>query len=212
VYAIGPEQHLAAAYYRNTIVHFFTTGAIAELGLAAAAHAQSDPLDVFWDTVRRTRDMLKFEYFFAERDEFRAELRAELEASFPDWEQAVANGDATSVLRGLLPATSSWVLRPVFEAYLVLADALVDVDFRRDADKDSLVTAALALGAQYRAQGAIKSPEAVSTALFNNAMRLASNRDLVVGGDLTRLHAREAFASDLREVVRLVGEAEELRG
>ena len=73
------------------------------------------------------------------------------------------------------------------------------------------MAAALALGAQYRAQGVIKSPEAVSTVLFNNATRLASNRDLVAGGDLTRLHAREAFASDLREVVRLVGEAENLR-
>ena len=29
VYAIGPDQHLTAAYYRNTIIHFFVTGAIA---------------------------------------------------------------------------------------------------------------------------------------------------------------------------------------
>ncbi|HHC07728.1 MAG TPA: glycerol-3-phosphate acyltransferase, partial [Actinobacteria bacterium] len=33
VYAVGPEQHLAAAYYRNTIIHFFVTAAIAEVAL-----------------------------------------------------------------------------------------------------------------------------------------------------------------------------------
>ena len=212
VYAIGPDQHLAAAYYRNTIVHFFTTGAIAELGLGAAATAESDPLTVFWETVRRIRDLLKFEYFFAERDEFRAEVAAELEALVPGWEDSVTAGDAVSVLRSLLPSASSWVLRPVFEAYLVLADALVDVDFRRDADEDSLVTAALALGTQYRAQRAIQSPEAVSTVLFDNAMRLARNQGLIAGGDLSTLSARETFAIELRQMVELVVEVEQLRG
>jgi glycerol-3-phosphate O-acyltransferase len=154
---------------------------------------------------------LKFEYFFAERDEFRLEMTAELEASVPGWEAAVASGDGASVLRSLVPSASSWVLRPVFEAYLVLADALVDVDFRRDADEDRLIDAALALGAQYRAQRAIRSPEAVSTVLFKNAMRLAANRDLLSGGDLSRLEEREAFAADLGSMVGLVGDVERLR-
>ena len=35
VYSVEPEQHLAAAYYRNTIIHFFTTGAIARASAAA---------------------------------------------------------------------------------------------------------------------------------------------------------------------------------
>ncbi|MFP8881329.1 MAG: 1-acyl-sn-glycerol-3-phosphate acyltransferase, partial [Myxococcota bacterium] len=36
VYRIGAEQQLAAAYYRNTIIHFFVTSAIAELALLRA--------------------------------------------------------------------------------------------------------------------------------------------------------------------------------
>jgi len=102
-------------------------------------------------------------------------------------------------------------LRPVFEAYLVLADALVDVDFRRDALKDELVAAALALGTQYRLQRTIRSAEAVSTVLFHNAMHLAGNRELLSGGDLATLQAREEFASDLGAVVELLGEVERLR-
>src|SRR2546428_9305031 len=44
VYLIGPEKHLIASYYRNTIIHFFVNGAIAELALPRAAGAgAADP-------------------------------------------------------------------------------------------------------------------------------------------------------------------------
>ena len=39
LYEIGPEQHLAAAYYRNSIIHFFVNGAVAELALLADTEA-----------------------------------------------------------------------------------------------------------------------------------------------------------------------------
>jgi glycerol-3-phosphate O-acyltransferase len=213
VYTIGTDQHLSAAYYRNTIVHFFTTGAIAQVALAAAAAAKTDPLDAFWETVRSLRDLLKFEFFFPERDEFRAEVAAELTASEPDWEQLVATGGAGQVLRGVHPAAASWVLRPILEAYRVLADALVDVDFRRDANPDALVEAALALGNQYRLQRIIRSPEAVSTVLFGNAIHLAGNRDLMDGSQsLDRFQERQAFADELGSVLGLLGDIEAAGG
>ena len=77
VYAIGPDQHLAAAYYRNTIIHFFVNAAIAELSLVRAASA-ADPIDAFWQEAMRLRDLLKFEFFFADKEAFRDELRREL--------------------------------------------------------------------------------------------------------------------------------------
>ncbi len=209
VYAI--EQPLAAAYYRNTIVHFFTTAAIAELALAAASAVEDDAGGAFWSAVRTVRDLLNFEFFFAEREEFRAELAAELEASAPGWRDELNAGSAEAVLRRLSPAASPWVLRPVFEAYMVLADALVDFDFRRDVAADELVEAALALGAQYGAQRRIRSPEAVSTVLFHNAVGLARNRGLLTGGNLDRLAAREAFAAEVAGVLALVERVEEIR-
>ena len=36
LYTISPDQHLNAAYYRNTMIHFLTTGAIGELALLRA--------------------------------------------------------------------------------------------------------------------------------------------------------------------------------
>ena len=41
VYRIGPEQQLKAAYYRNSIIHFFLNPAILELSLLAAAETES---------------------------------------------------------------------------------------------------------------------------------------------------------------------------
>jgi glycerol-3-phosphate O-acyltransferase len=211
VYAVGTDQHLAAAYYRNTIIHFFTTGAIAELGLAAAM-GSDDPVGTFWDRVAAIRDLLKFEFFFSERDEFRAEVAAELEASVAGWEEMLEGGHATEVLRALHTSVSRWVLQPILEAYLVLADALVDVDFRRDADPKMLTEQALAIGRQYTAQREIASPEAVSTVLFDNAMGLARNRSLLNGGSLERLSEREAFSGEMQAMLELVELVDAIRG
>lgn len=211
VYSIGPEQHLAAAYYRNTIIHFFTTAAIAELGLAAAVGA-ADPVAAFWDSVARARDVLKFEFFFSERDEFRAEVAAELESSVPGWEEMLEEDKAEEVLTALHPSSSRWVLQPILEAYLVLADALVDVDFRHDAIADDVAERALAIGHQYAAQRVIASPEAVSTVLFDNAIRLARNRGVLAGGSLDRFHERQEFAAEMRLMVGLVEQVAEIRG
>ena len=203
VYAIGTDQHLAAAYYRNTIVHFFTPGSIAELALLAAAEAE-DPT-AFWPEVAALRDLLKFEFFFAEKEKFRQEVAAEVGYHDPDWEQKLVAGEGLTVLRRFRPHTAHRVLRPVFEAYLLVADTLVARDYRGDVDAKRLLADTLALGAQYRAQKRIRSPEAVSTALFDSAIRLAANRGLLAGGDVARLAERQAFASELRAIVERIG-------
>src|SRR6185369_6015546 len=88
VYAIGPDQHLTAAYYRNTIIHFFVNAAIVELALLAAAEeGVADPEKEFFDEAYRIRDLLKFEFFFSPRDEFRRELVEEIAVRQPGWQE-----------------------------------------------------------------------------------------------------------------------------
>ncbi|OFW65918.1 MAG: hypothetical protein A2Z12_08020 [Actinobacteria bacterium RBG_16_68_21] len=203
VYAVGTGQELAAAFYRNTIVHFFVTGAITQVALAAAA-ASAEPSEEFWATVWSLRDLVKFEFFFAEREEFRDEVAAEVARHSPDWEQEISAGMADDVLRRMRPVSAPWVLLPILEAYLVVADALVTADFRRDVDTKELSAISLALGEQYRAQRRIRSAEAVSTVLFEGAIRLAANRGLLTGGDVARLREREAFAAEIRAAVEMV--------
>jgi glycerol-3-phosphate O-acyltransferase len=209
VYAVGAGQHHAAAYYRNTIVHFFTTAAITEVAVAAAAES-GDPVAVFWSTVWSLRDLLKFEFFFSERDEFEAEIAREMALHDPGWEADLATG-TLDLQRSFRPSAAPWVLRPIFEAYLVVADALVERDFRRAADPKDLIKAALALGDQYRAQRRIVGAEAVSTVLFESAIRLADNRGLLAAVGVERLTEREGFATEIRGILATISVIEERR-
>jgi glycerol-3-phosphate O-acyltransferase len=93
VYAIGDDQHLTAAYYRNTIVHFFVSSAITELALLRTAEDDvADRPEELWAEVLRLRDLLKFEFFFADKEEFRDEIRRELTLRDEGWEARLAVG------------------------------------------------------------------------------------------------------------------------
>ena len=201
VYAVGPEQALKAAFYGNTIVHFFIDTAIAEMALASAV-GEDEPLEAFWEAVWQIRDLLKFEFFFPERDEFATVIAADLDDHAPGWQERLGGeGGPGEVLRSVSPHAAHWVLRPILESYMLVADALVEVDPRRDADRKALVKSCLALGEQYRLQQRIGSAEAISTVLFDHAIALADNRGLLEGGDVGRLREREAFADEIRDLV-----------
>ena len=97
VYLIQPEQRIAAAYHRNGILHFFVLPAIVDL-------ATADDAGALHDEALALRDLFKFEFFFAEKGEFLAEVDAE----------AAANDR---------PVTAPF-LRPFLEAYWATAEAL----------------------------------------------------------------------------------------
>ncbi len=212
VYSIEPEQHLAAAYYRNTIIHFFVNGAIAELALMAAAETEGDRAEAFWDEVMALRDLLKFEFFFSDKDEYRDEIRAEIADHRPDWEQALAGGreEVLDLVRAFDPFSAHWVLRPFLDGYQVIADALVAHDYREDIDEKPFLNECMALGKQYRLQHRIRSAESVSTVLFGTAMRLARNRGLLDAGGPERLEQRNASSTEISRMVRHIDAIEAL--
>ena len=206
VYAIGQEQHLAAAYYRNTVIHFFVNAAILELALQGAATADGDVSEKFWSETARLRDLLKFEFFFADRETFRAEIEEELALQAPQWRDQFAQGrdGVRDLLRRLQPLTSYLVLRPFVEAYQVVADALVSLaqgDVPPDAE---LLRRCLGLGKQYHLQKRIRNGESVSNVFFATGLRLARNRGLTQGGGPDVIEKRAAFATELRDTVRRI--------
>jgi len=212
VYSIEPEQHLSAAYYRNTIIHFFINGAIAELALLAASDADGDRQAAFWDEVMKLRDLLKFEFFFPEKDEFREEIRGEIVYHRGDWEQSLKQGreEVLDLVRAFDPYRAHWVLRPFLEAYRVVADALETADYQADIEEKPFLADCIALGKQYRLQHRIESAESVSTFLFDTALRLAKNRGLLEGGGPERLEERRRFASEIGSVIRHIDGIEAL--
>ncbi|MGH7893684.1 MAG: 1-acyl-sn-glycerol-3-phosphate acyltransferase, partial [Candidatus Binatia bacterium] len=203
VYAIGPDQHLTAAYYRNTIIHFFVNGAIAELALLRATEDDArDFRGEFWNEALRLRDLLKFEFFFAERERFRRELRDEVAFHDPNWERAVDGGPPSiqSVLRRFRPFNAHRVLLPFFEAYQVVGDALERAT--SSIDEPAFLEGCMALGVQYRLQGRIRSGESVSKVLFETALRLAKNRGLLDPASPDVATRRSAFATEIRAAIR----------
>lgn len=207
VFAIGSDQHLAAAYYRNTIIHFFVNGAIAELALLRAA--ESDPEDrkaEFWNAAMRLRDLLKFEFFFADKDAFRAELREEIGIHDGEWEWRLG-GDATetlALLRRFRPFLSHRVLRPFIEAYRVVFDTLERRTGDAPIDSAAFLSECLARGKQYLLQRRSRSAESVSRVLYEAALELARNQRLVDpdGPELTE--RRAAIAAEMRELLRRI--------
>jgi glycerol-3-phosphate O-acyltransferase len=175
-----------------------------------ATAGEPEPVESFWDEVWALRDLLKFEFFFSEREAFRSEIAEDLDDHAPGWQEALTGADRMSVLRLIRPNAAHWVLRPILEAYLLVADALVEADYRRDVDKRALVKTCLALGEQYRLQKRIASAEAISTVLFDHAISLADNRGLLTGGGPDRLTERQAFAIEIRRRVERVAEVEKI--
>jgi glycerol-3-phosphate O-acyltransferase len=208
VYSIGPDNELVAAFYRNGVIHWFVNRSIAELALVRAAEEEpdSDPIDVAWNEAFRLRDVLKFEFFFAGKERFREEMRAELALIEPAWHKA---GDVTlaDVGRALAESgalTAHRVLASFLEAYHVVAECLAAHDPGQPLDQPAFLAHCLAVGHQMRLQHRITSGEAVSTELFGTALKLAGNRGLLEPGGADLQARRDAFAAELRDLVRRI--------
>ncbi len=208
VYAIRPEQFLTAAYYRNTVIHFFVTGSIAEVALVAAMEATTgDRLEIFWTKALALRDLMKFEFFFADRADFHEEMRAEMSLHDPGWEEKLRTGgkEIEALLLAVKPFNSHRVLRPFLEAYRVVADQLALLPPDTRIDEARFVSQCLALGRQYLLQKRVTRAESISKVLFQNTLRLAANRNLLDGAPGEELAARRlAFSREIQRAIRRV--------
>jgi glycerol-3-phosphate O-acyltransferase len=214
VYMIGPDQHLAAAYYRNTVVHFFVNDAITELALLAAAEAEvGTRLKVFWDQVMAMRDLLKYEFFFSDKDQFREEIHQEVAHYDPGWETRLTGtaDEVRDLLRGFRLFAAPWALRPFLEAYQVVADSLSSHSPYVEVDQRRFIAGCLGLGKQYRLQRKIATEESISQVLFKSALSLADNRKLLDIDDENLGAHRQAFALEIQEALRRINAIDALK-
>ncbi|MGH3469939.1 MAG: lysophospholipid acyltransferase, partial [Thermocrispum sp.] len=150
VWGIASEQHLVAAFYRNTAIHILVDRAIAELALQTAAESGTSAggsRGTVLDAALRLRELLKFEFFFAARSAFEAELSDELGlmgATVPAEPSGGSGGrspgDVTVPAKSCTPADAArllrkadlllahLVLRPYLDAYHIVAEQLADLD------------------------------------------------------------------------------------
>jgi len=207
VYRIKPEQQLEAAYYRNTVIHFFVTSSIAELALLEASEVADDRTEtVFWDSAMRLRDLLKFEFFFAEKEAFRSELQHELAVQDTNWQSGLGGGAAgcLTLLRAFRPFSAHRVLRPFLEAYRLVGDHLERWEGHDSFDEGKFVGECTALGRQYHLQQRIRSTASVSQVLIRTALDLAKNRNLLDDASPDLGPRRREFAEEIRTAIRRV--------
>lgn len=217
VFRIGPDQELVAAFYRNAGIHWFVNRAIVELALLHAAESAEEDVslfDVAAEDAFRLRDLLKFEFFFPEKEEFLDELRDEVALLDPRWADRESRSDLVAEIGGELRRSGALmahrVLRSFVEAYAIVADHLA-ASGGKTVEVDDTVERCLLLGRQYRLQRYVTSEEALSSHLFRSAMKLAANRDLVDAEDRADLAARRReFARQLADVLRRLREVERL--
>ena len=168
-----------------------------------------DSVGAFWDEIARLRDLLKFEFYFRERDEHRREVAAEMSRHDPSWDSVLRSGPgaADGLLAGMRPLVAHVVVRPFVEAYRIVADVLAHDD--AVVSDSEVVRRALGLGRQYVAQHRLRSSESVSALLFQTALQLARNRGLLEAGP-GLAERRAAFLAELRDLVRRLDQIENL--
>lgn len=219
VWHIAPEQHLVAAFYRNTLIHLLVNRAIAELAVfMAREHCVGDLREAIWNNAMSLRQLLKFEFFFASRLEFNDELRAEVALIDPEWEgRQVREPVVTSEQLELWfersrPHLAHLILRAFFDSYRVVADQLVRWQHDREVDQELLLERCLGFGQQQVLQRKLHSPESVTLELFRNALKLADHRGLLSGTGRDVHQRRKAFAENLRGIVDDLETLSQLQG
>lgn len=217
VFSVETGHHIVAAFYRNSAIHHFVNRAIVELAILEVGDVGGrEGMMRGFDAALALRDLLKFEFFFPDRETFRRELVAELELIDPDWRQ---HDDDVARTRKLLTQhrflCAHRVLRSFVDAQWVVADRLVALG-DRGVDGQDLIERSAAVGRQMLLQGTLHGPESLSRELFSSAVALARNRDLLgaadggSGADPALADRRRAFAAEVRSVVERITTIDEI--
>lgn len=205
VYRITPGKHLAAAYYRNTIIHYFLSNALAELALASLPPTGASEAH-FWDSVIRLRDLLKFEFFFKAKSAFKQDVADALEFRSPNW-TAVLQQDsspAATLFSEARPLFGHSILRSFVEAYQVVAQALLASAGRTIADQKAFLSTCLHLGEEMLLRKQLSSEAALSQSLFATALRLAEYRGLLAGDAEELNRKRGEFSAEIKRAADAV--------
>lgn len=202
VYMIPHGKARLAAYYRNGLIQFFITPAIAELAALSVQSAGDKALKEFHQEALRIRDLMKYEFFFEGSEQFIKTMEAQLDKRSPDWREALKSGrEAVRVMAYEMPILiAHGTLRPFLEAYMVFAKVLSLVENDVEPDPKELIKQSLALGHQGVLQQRIHCEESVSQAYFENAVKIAEGRGLLVpDGDI--VDKRHALVGELKAMI-----------
>ena len=196
VYYIPREQRLAAAYYRNTITHYFLRAAMGEIGLAMCTLDIELPnATILQRHVMALRDLYKFEFFYKPTDDFWQDVLHETGERYPGWDSG--EHSIQKLLHDQPPRFGHAILRSITEGYLIIAVALLELEDQPILDQKSFTRQLLAQGEQMLLRRTISCESSVSQDLFTNGLLLARHLCLLDDKEPGLLARREAFAEQV---------------
>ncbi len=205
LYTISPDQHLNAAYYRNTAIHYFILDAFAEIALLDAAGDADDPVEAFHARASELRELFKFEFYFPRRADYRQEIEKRVNERFADWESIVRQDEAS--VRGALDnaqlLVAHGVLRSFVDAYRIVARVLADAGADEVDDEGGFLSRCLKTGKQQLLQGRVFSAESISKSLYQTGLQLATYQGLLAAN---RAEERDALHGEFRRITERLDE------
>lgn len=215
VWGIGRDQHLIAAVYRNSAIHVLLMRAIAELALLAIVRAPAMSKRVGWEKALDVRELLKFDFFFAGRDEFADELWSEIaimSGQEYDPNAPLESEEAARILQDSDLIVADLVLRPFVDAYRVVAEELAVLDPGTATAEQELLENCLRLGRQWSLQHRI-TEESVSGEMFSTAVKMARHRGLLdTNAPVEEVAQRRgSLVAELEALQNAIGELSRIR-
>lgn len=200
VYWLDDDQMIRVSYYRNVVVHFFVGRAIGEMALTSMIEDGSRDPAVASNRMLELRDLLKFEFFFPEKERFLDDTTRDIGIDVSDWKATLDSSGALGVIAQMDNPVAFWAVLPILDGYQVVGDELEASSGPFDEKK--FLKACLARARMYRIENRLISGESASQVLFQSALQLASNRDLLDDGPDVQI-ARSRFAVEIREARQL---------
>jgi glycerol-3-phosphate O-acyltransferase len=198
VYWLEDDQMIHLSYYRNVVLHYFVPRAVAEISLRWGAETGAGGEEALVGSMLSLRDLLKFEFYFADRDRFVEQVFDDIERDVPGWRDTLAASGPESVIGKLGEPMARWALLPILDAYQVVGDELDSM--AGPFEEKPFLKACLARARMYRIEGRAITGESASQVVFKSALALAANRGLLTEGSGPE---RSRFAEEVREVRRL---------
>jgi len=196
VYYIPRDKRLAAAYYRNTITHFFLAAGLAEAGLAACALDLAIPgQQALRDNVAALVELYRFEFFFRPQKAMLREVAQEAQLRYPGWDSG--EHSIQKLLRDKPPRFGHAILRSISESYLIIAVNLLELDTEPVENNKKFLNRLQGQGEQMLLRRTISCDAAISRDLLTSGLRLAEHRQLLAGTAAERSGRREAFANEV---------------
>ena len=204
LYAIGAGQHLNAAYYRNTAIHYFVLDAFVEIALLDAASASGDREEAFLTRAGELRELFKFEFYLPRSADYRNEMERRASDRFEGWQEALQGGEAgiREAFKKVRLLVAHAVLRSFVDAYRVAACVLAENPDAVD-NKSGFLARCLKTGKQELLQERVFSPESISKTLYETAWKLADYRGLLAAD---QAEERREFHEEFRCIKRRLDE------